>query len=451
MNRASRVGRKSKPIEARPGTAARAVATALYGAVLDRHQPLDQLLDPSAGDAAYRALPPRDRRLVHAIVATALRRHGEIGAVIDRLIERPLPRRTGDLRRTLEIAAAQLLFMELADHGVVSVALAQLDADRNARHFKGLANAVLRRIARERGTICADLDSARLNTPDWLWQRWSEHYGEASARAIAEAHLVEPSLDLSVKSDPAAWAQRLGGIVLPTGSVRLVPSGAIDDLPGYSEGAWWVQDAAAALPARLLEPLGGMRVADLCAAPGGKTATLAHAGANVTALDSSAARLKRLQANLSRLGLEAETVASDLLQWTPGETYDRVLLDAPCSATGTIRRHPDIARLKRPQDIAALAALQARMIDRAVALLRPGGVLVYCTCSLEAEEGERQFEDAVARHPLTPLPVAAAEIGGLAEAITPQGTVRTLPCHLPNAEPRLAGLDGFFIGRCRKD
>lgn len=450
VNKESRDGRKSKPIEARPGTAARVVAAALYGAVLDRHQPLNQLLDPATGDDAYRTLPPRDRRLVHAIVATALRRYGEIGAVIDRLIERPLPRRTGDLRRILEIAVAQLLFMELADHGVVSVALAQLDADHNGRHFKGLANAVLRRIARERGTICAGLDAARLNTPDWLWQRWSGRYGEASTRAIAEAHLVEPSLDLSVKDDPATWAQRLGGIVLPTGSVRLAPSGAIEDMPGYSEGAWWVQDAAAALPARLLGPLGGMRVADLCAAPGGKTATLAHAGATVTALDSSIARLKRLQANLGRLGLEAETVSAELLHWTPGKNYDCVLLDAPCSATGTIRRHPDIARLKRPQDIDALAALQARMIDRAVALLRPGGVLVYCTCSLEAEEGERQFEYAVARHGLTPLPIAAAEIGGLAEAITQQGTVRTLPCHLPDAEPRLAGLDGFFIGRCRK-
>jgi 16S rRNA (cytosine967-C5)-methyltransferase len=434
----------------RPGVAARVVATALYGAVVGRRQHLDQLLDPFTGDAAFLALPPRDRRLVHAIVATTLRRQGEIGAALGRLIERPLPRRIGDLRHILEIAAAQLLFMDIARHGVVSVALEQIGADRNARHFKGLANAVLRRLAREQETIRAELDAARLDTPDWLWQRWDKTYGEATARKIAEMHLIEPGLDLSVKSDPQGWAARLGGIVLPTGSVRLVPNGPIEELAGYTDGQWWVQDAAAALPARLLAPVDGMRVADLCAAPGGKTAALAHAGARVSAIDSSAARLDRLRSNLARLDLEAETVAADLLDWIPGELYDRVLLDAPCTATGTIRRHPDIARVKRPEDVIVLAGLQARMLDRAVDLLRPGGVLVYCTCSLEPEEGEALFEMAVSRRGLTPLPVAASEIGGLDDAITPAGAVRTLPCHLPGPEPRLAGLDGFFIGRCRK-
>jgi len=443
--------RISRTDEAPPGVAARVVAVALYGAVLDRHQPLDQLLDPLTGDGAFRALPSRDRRLVHAIVATALRRRGEIEAALDYLIERPLPRRVGGLRHILEIAATQLLFMEVADHAVVSVALEQLGTDRNARHFKGLANAVLRRLSREKETIRAGLDAARLDTPDWLWQRWTKTYGERTARKIAEMHLVEPSLDLSVKSDPEGWAARLGGIVLPTGSVRLVTSGPIEELSGYADGQWWVQDAAAALPARLLGPVGGMRVADLCAAPGGKTAALAYAGARVSAIDSSDARLNRLRANLARLDLEAETIVADVLNWAPGELYDRILLDSPCTATGTIRRHPDIARVKQPQDVAALATLQARMLDRAVDLLRPGGILVYCTCSLEPEEGEAVFEEAVRRHDLTPLPVLAEEIGGLDDAITPAGMVRTLPCHFPLPEPRLAGLDGFFIGRCRKD
>lgn len=426
------------------------IATTLYSKVLDEHHSLDQMIDPSTGDISYRALLPRDRRLVHAIVATALRRQGEIGAALGQLIEKKLPRRTGCLQRVLEIAATQILFMEIADHAVVSVALEQVIADRDARHFKGLANAVLRRLAREKDTILGELDGPRLNTPDWLWQRWSETYGETTARGIAEAHLVEPVLDLSVKTNPQAWADRLGGIVLASGSVRLVPAGPIDELAGYSEGEWWVQDAAAALPAKLFGPLAGKRVADLCAAPGGKTAALACAGAEVTAIDISAQRLERLRANLTRLQLTAEIVPADILDWTPDEPFDAVLVDAPCSATGTIRRHPDIARLKRLEDVANLAVVQERMLDKAVDLLKPGGILVFCTCSLEPEEGEAQFERALARHNLAPLPVDPTEIGGLTEVVTPSGTIRTLPSHLPSENPRFAGLDGFFIGRCQK-
>jgi 16S rRNA (cytosine967-C5)-methyltransferase len=444
------VQRPRRSAAQRPGVAARAVATALYSSVLDRSQPFDRLIDPVSGDTAYRALAPRDRRLVHAIVATALRRKGEIEAVLNRLIEKKPPKRSGPLARILEIAATQILFLDLPDHAVVSVALEQLIADRDARHFKGLANAVLRRLARDKETVRAGLDAARLDTPNWLWQRWLESYGEATTRRIAEMHLVEPSLDLTVKSAPELWAERLGGIVLPTGSVRLVPSGPIEALAGYAEGEWWVQDAAAALPAQLLGPLAGKRVADLCAAPGGKTAQIALAGAHVTAVDTSATRLRRLRDNLSRLRLEAETIAADLLQWNPAEPFDAVLLDAPCSSTGTIRRHPDIARLKRPGDISGLSALQEQMLDRAVTLLKPGGILLYCTCSLEPEEGEIQYERAIARHGLKPLPVEPREIGNAIEVITPRGTIRTLPSHLAAGDVRLAGLDGFFVGRCQK-
>jgi 16S rRNA (cytosine967-C5)-methyltransferase len=425
------------------------VATALYSEVLERKRPLDRLIDPSDGDKAYRALPARDRRLVHAIVATALRHHGEIAAALARMMERKPPKSAGRLLRILEVAAAQILFMDVADHATVSIAVDQVGADKDARHFKGLSNAVLRRLAREKETIRTGLDAARLDTPDWLRRRWVATYGEAATRKIAEAHLVEPALDLSVKSDPAGWAEKLGGIVLPTGSVRLVPSGPVEDLLGYAEGEWWVQDAAAALPAILLANFAGKRVADLCAAPGGKTAALAVAGANVTAVDISATRAARLRANLSRLKLKAETVVADILDWTRAEPFDAVLLDAPCSATGTIRRHPDIAFLKKPEDIQNLAALQERMIDKAVAMLKPGGVLVFCTCSLEPEEGEMQFDRALSRHGLTLLPVDPGEVGGLAEIITPTGTIRTLPSHLPHANPRLSGLDGFFVGRAR--
>ena len=309
-------------------------------------------------------LPERDRRLARAIASTTLRRHGEIWALLDRLIEKKPPR-SRDFFHILETAVAQILFMEVADHAAVSIAIDQVSADPKARHLKGLANAVLRRIARERDALLAYIDSARLDAPEWLWDRWCATYGEDTARSIAEAHLAEPALDITVKSDAAGWAEKLGGVVTATGSVRIADAAPIEALPGYADGAWWVQDAAAALPARLLGDVAGKRIADLCAAPGGKTAQLASAGATVTALDISANRLKRLTANLERLQLKAETVAADVFAWTPAEPFDAILLDAPCSSTGTIRRHPDIAWLKQPGDIAALSAIQARMIDSA--------------------------------------------------------------------------------------
>jgi len=429
-----------------PGFAARAAATGLLSAVLDQHQPLDAALE---SDPAFAKLPTRDKALARAIVGMALRRHGTIEAALAALIEKR-PRAAGKFMRVLEIAATQILFMGVADHAAVSVAVDQLAADRDGAHFKGLANAVLRRMARERDTLLPQLHSANFDTPDWLWKRWVAAYGETTAWGIAEAHWLEPSLDLSVKSDPAGWAEKLGGIVLPTGTVRVLASGDIPSLPGYAEGQWWVQDAAAALPAMLLGDVRGKRVADLCAAPGGKTAALAAAGAIVTAVDISAPRLERLATNLKRLSLTAETVAADVLKWQPPHLYDAILLDAPCTATGTIRRHPDVAWLKREEDVAALARVQAKMIDRATALLKPGGLLVYCTCSLEPEEGEAHLAAAVKRLPLTLAPVAPAEIGGLTEVVAPAGTIRTLPTHLANPVARLSGLDGFFITRLRK-
>ncbi len=296
---------KSRPPTDKAGFAARQVALSLLSAVLDNRQPLDSLIDAADAGSAFNRLPERDRRLARAIVATALRHRGEIDAALDKLIARR-PRRAGALFRILEIAAAQILFMEVADHAAVSTAMDQIGGDRDGRHFKGLANAVLRRLARERQTVLEGTDPARLDTPDWLWTRWTKTFGEETTRRIAEAHRVEPSLDLSVKSDPMGWAEKLGGIALATGTVRLVPTGPVSGLPGYAEGAWWVQDAAAALPARLLGDVSGKRIADLCAAPGGKTAALAAAGAGVTAVDISAERLKRLAQNLARLELDGQ-------------------------------------------------------------------------------------------------------------------------------------------------
>jgi 16S rRNA (cytosine967-C5)-methyltransferase len=432
-----------------PGLAVRDAAVDILSAVLDRRQSLDGIFDPVTGDKAWRALPERDRRLTRAIVTAALRHHGETEAILSRLIERP-PRRAGKLFRILEVAIAQLLYLDVPDHAAVSVAMEQVTADHDALHFKGLANAVLRRLGRERDAIRAGIDMPRAAVPAWLWTRWTAAYGEAATARIAAANLEEPALDLTVKADPGSWAGRLDGIVVPTGSVRLVPSGPVEEIPGYAEGAWWVQDAAAALPPRLFPDIAGKRVADLCAAPGGKTAALAEAGAQVTAVDISVERLRRVTANLARLGLSAELVAADILKWTPPALFDAILLDAPCTATGTIRRHPDIAWLKRPEDVQSLADLQGRMIDRVISWLKPGGVLVFSTCSIEPEEGEHQMARALHRHSLEILPIVPAEIGGMAEAVQPSGAVRTLPFQMPGPTPRLSGLDGFFMMRLRK-
>jgi 16S rRNA (cytosine967-C5)-methyltransferase len=268
--------------------------------------------------------------------------------------------------------------------------------------------------------------------------------------ALALGH--EPSLDLTVKSEAAQWASRLHGEVLPTGTVRTLLHGSVTMLPGFAEGQWWVQDAAAALPARLFGDIAGKSIADLCAAPGGKTAQLVLAGAHVTALDRSPARVARLRENLARLSLEAETVVADAIEWPgPADGFDGILIDAPCTSTGTIRRHPDVAWLRQESDIAALGALQQRLLRRSVTLLKPGGMLVYCTCSLEPEEGEGAVAALLAAEPsLRRVPIEAGEVAGLSEIITRDGDLRTLPCHLPHADPKLGGLDGFFAARLVK-
>jgi 16S rRNA (cytosine967-C5)-methyltransferase len=289
-----------------------------------------------------------------------------------------------------------------------------------------------------------------LDTPPWLMQRWITTYGEATARDIAAANGREPALDLSVKNDASQWAEKLGGRVLPTGSVRAIVHGAVTALPGFDEGAWWVQDAAAALPARLLGDVAGKRVADLCAAPGGKTAQLVVAGAKVTAVDRSTPRLKRLRENLTRLSLDAEVVCADAATWE-AEPFDAILVDAPCSATGTIRRHPDVPWLKGPADILKLSALQRRLLERAVALTKPGGTIVYCTCSLEPEEGAAIVADLLARdQSVRRVPIASAEVSGESAFIGADGDLRTLPCHLPDTDSRLGGLDGFYAARLEK-
>jgi 16S rRNA (cytosine967-C5)-methyltransferase len=434
-----------------PGLAARRVAADILDNVLHKRRTLDEQLEGPAAHPALKSMPDRDRGLMRRLVATVLRRRGTLHRVLGRMLDRGLPTDAPRAQSALMLGAAQIFWMDVPDHAAVDLSVRLVQSDRKASKYTGLLNAVLRRCTREGVALLAESDPAA-DVPDWLMARWIAHYGEANAHAIAAAIAHEPSLDLTVKGDPEQWATRLHGETLPTGTVRTVLQGAVPLLPGFAEGHWWVQDAAAALPAKLFGDLAGRRVADLCAAPGGKTAQLALAGAEVVALDRSPTRAARLRENLQRLGLTAAITVADATEWTAdGATFDAVLLDAPCTATGTIRRHPDVAWLKQEADIAALAAQQARLLGKAADLLRPGGTLVYCTCSLEPEEGEHAVASLLAgRSDLRRVPIDAGEIGGFAEMISPDGDLRTLPCHLPHDDPRLGGLDGFYAARLVK-
>jgi 16S rRNA (cytosine967-C5)-methyltransferase len=449
MRTANKTARAKAPVrDAQVGLPARRAAAELLSAVLQKKQPLDDVLGRSLDGGFMFDLPARDRALARAIVAASLRRKGQLDHVLGTFLERGIPERSGLLYPILLSAAAQLIFLKTPPHAAIDLAVTLSRYDPKAKRYDKLVNAVLRRVASEGETIAAKLDAARINTPDWLWTRWAGYWGEPRARAIAEMHLIEPPLDVTVKSEPELWAERLGGRVLPGGSVRLVPKGRIDALPGFANGAWWVQDVAASLPARLLGNVAGLRVADLCAAPGGKTAQLALAGASVVAVDSSKTRLKLLAENLARLGLEAETVLADAVAWHPEQRFDAVLLDAPCSSTGTIRRHPDIPYVKSPRDIASLSALQTRLLDNAATLVRPGGRLVYSTCSLEPEEGEAQIAAFLTRNEAFGLdPIAPGELFGQTAWIEPSGALRTFPDELTLETPEWSGMDGFFAAR----
>jgi len=436
--------RRAQPRPTPQGLAARLAAVNLLDAVLRQGAALDDLLRQSR---ALDQLAPRDRAFARLLVASTLRRLGQLDALIDGRLNRPLPEALAAVRNILRIGAAQLLVLDAPAHAVVDTAVRLAERVGRASH-KGLVNAVLRRVAADGPAEFAAQDAARLNTPDWLWESWAAAYGEATARAICEQHLLAPPLDLTVKDDAAGWAARLGGTVIGVETVRLAETADVTRLEGFADGAWWVQDAAAALPARLLlSALGGgagARVVDLCAAPGGKTAQLAAAGARVTAVDRADGRLVLLRENLTRLKLSAGTVAADARHWRPDSPPDGILLDAPCSATGTLRRHPDIARNKSAGDVARLALLQGQLIETASRALPRGGVLVYSVCSLQPEEGPRIVDRLLAGRPdLKRLPVTRGEIGLDADILTRRGDVRTLPCHLA-AE---GGLDGFYIAR----
>ncbi len=415
-----------------PRDPTREIAFDLLGAVLDRHRSLDDALD-AAPVASKGGAEPRDRAAAHRLAASVLRRLGSLDAVIEPFLTRAPP---DPVRHILRLGAAGLLLLDTPAHAAVGTAV-DLARAKKLAPFAGLVNAVLRRVAEAGPAALEALDGPRLDTPAWLWTSWGR-----DARAIAEAHTREAPLDLTLRpgAEPPAGAEQL-----PTGSWRMPPGARVTELPGYDQGAFWVQDAAAALPARLLAPQPGERIADLCAAPGGKTAQLAAAGANVTAVERDPHRLRRLHENLARLQLEVTVVQADAATWTPAEPFDAVLLDAPCSATGTIRRHPDALRLKRPRDLIDLTGQQDRLLAAAAAMLRPGGRLIYAVCSLQPEEALPRLE-AAAQLGLVPAPFTEAELAAIPEARTPEGHLRTHP----GLWSERGGLDGFFAARLVK-
>jgi 16S rRNA (cytosine967-C5)-methyltransferase len=433
--------------EQHPGLPARLAAAAILCDIVAKAHSIEECFSAGAIPARLGGLDARDIALARSIVTVALRRLGTIRAALAELLDKGLPRQVAHLEWTLIAAAAQILFLDVPDHAAVDLAVRATRLDTKNAPFAALVNGVLRNLARGREKFVAESDPLDHDTPPWLAARWRKTYGEELARAIARANRAEPTLDLTVKSDPSVWAERLGGQVLPTGSLRLLTRLPITELAGFAEGEWWVQDAAAALPARLLRTGPGAKVADFCAAPGGKAAQLAATGAEVTAIDRSAERLKWLASNFERLHFHADVIVADIVSLKAGP-FDAILLDAPCLATGTIRRHPDIAWTKKPSDLAALALAQARMLDKAVELVKPGGLIVYSTCSIEPEEGETQIAALLRRNPdVMRSPIVSSEVGGLAEILNQNGELRTLPSHLPAAEPRLSGLDGFFAAR----
>jgi 16S rRNA (cytosine967-C5)-methyltransferase len=412
----------------------------MLGCVLHRRRSLDDAIDETRelGDLSL-----RDRAFARLLVATALRRLGQIDSLIAHCLSTPLPPRAATVQDMLRLGIAQLLFLRTPAHAAVATTV-DLAGVRGFTSHKGLVNAVLRRLSQEGPGLVAQHDAPKLNTPPWLWSSWSDAYGEDVARKIAEAHLREAPLDITVRADRAGWAQRLDAMLLPSGTLRRAAGGAISNLPGYAEGAWWVQDAAAAIPATLFGNVEGRRVIDLCAAPGGKTAQLAAAGANVTAVDRSPRRIERMLQNFQRIGLRVDAVSADAITWRPPEPVSGVLLDAPCTATGAIRRHPDVAHLKTRDDVLRLSAVQERLLHAAIDVLEPGGTLVYCTCSLESQEGPDQVAKLLSNGaPLKRVTVKPEEVGGLTELITADGDLRTTPCNLAEFD----GIDGFYAAR----
>ncbi len=423
---------------------ARLSALAALVHTLDKGKPMDSAW---ASDRHFNSLGPSDRAFAQLLAKTVLRRLGQIDDIFQRFLEHPLKPSASRIMHTLRLGAAQLIWLETPPHAAVHSAV-EMTKQVKMEKFGGLVNAVLKKVAQDGLRLVQQQDAAKLNTPRWLWQSWEIAYGAETARRIADMHLLEPPLDITVKRDPAFWADQLGGVVLPMGSVRLRETRNITQLKGFQEGSWWVQDMAATIPARLLGDVTNRRVIDFCAAPGGKTAQLAAGGAKVSAVDRSKERIAMLKTNVHRLRLQAEYVTTDASKWLPAFAPDAILLDAPCSATGTLRRHPDVAWHRKVSDISRLVEAQKGMLWHALDILKPGGKLVYSVCSLQPEEGEQLIAQLLnERKDVRLMPVRATELGLPEECVTGKGEVRTLPCHLAE----LGGMDGFYAAVLKKE
>jgi len=392
----------------------------------------------------------RERALANRLVTTALRRHGQINLMLAKYLDRGVPKKSGPFEAILRLALAHLIFLpELGDHSAIFLAVEAARKDTRSQPFAKLMNAVLRRAQGEAHQLRHLPHQALF--PETLGPLWRDTYGDDAIEDFADALIEGAPLDLTLRDEDPALVEALGATPLLADSVRIeTRDKPVEALPGYAEGRWWVQDAAAAIPARLIRLQPGARVLDLCAAPGGKTAQLIKAGYQVTALDSDAERMKRLGENLGRLGYAAELVTADALEWQPAEKFDAILLDAPCSATGTFRRHPEVVWHRSIADIAGRAALQKRFISRALGWLESGGTLIYCVCSLEPQEGEAHLGWLGERDDVTIDPIEPSELPGLEAAVRPEGTVRTwpgLPAGAAVPGDKLGTLDGFFVAR----
>lgn len=422
----------------------RRVAARAYSLVLKQHKTIESALDRDPG---FAAMSDRDRGFARAIVSTTFRRLGQTRLVLNKFLARPIEENAAPIQAILLTGAAQLLWMGVPPHAAVSSAVSLADEDVKSRRLKGLVNAVLRKVDRE-GAAMAAATAPQENLPEWLTQSWRTAYGPGQLSKIANALLETPPLDLTVKipSEREHWAAELGATILPNGTLRRASTTDLTTLPGFATGAWWAQDAAASLPAQLLRVKPGETIVDLCAAPGGKTMQLAAMGAKVIAVDASEQRMKRVTENLQRTGLEAELIVDDGRTWRPDHRVDAVLLDAPCTATGTLRRHPEGAWIKRPEDVAKLQSLQFELIKSAIRMIKPGGRLIICTCSLQPQEGEALANTISNYEALAPFAITRTELTDLAESVTKGGFMRLTPAVWRSH----GGMDGFFIARFSK-